>query len=164
MKRLFSFLFLAAVMAVISLFLLLISKNPLPLPKNETLSPAGYESGQDLTQLARRFGVSVPYYSLSGSGHVTDATYPGGTARILSWSDQNGCTVRAVRPAAAASLLHDPLLTPTKECYRIADMIAAVFTGALRNAMYFGNTDAAYAVYFDATTSVNALGEPYFTE
>ena len=164
MKRLFSFLFLAAVMAVISLFLLLISKSPLPPPKNETLSPAGYESGQDLAQLARRFGVSVPYYSLSGSGHVTDATYPGGTARILSWSDQNGCTVRAVRPAAAASLLRDPLLTPTTECYRIADMVAAVFTGTLRNALYFGNTDAAYAVYFDASVPISALGTPLFTD
>ena len=164
MKRLFSFLCLTAIMTLFSLFLLSVGRTPLPSRKNETVTHAGFESGQDLSALARRFGASVPYFTLQGSGQVTDSEYPGGVARVLTWSDTSGCTVQAVRPANAASLLRDDTLSPTNKCYIIDDMTAAVFEGGLKDALYFGNEDAAYAIFFDASRSLESLGSIQFTD
>ncbi|MBR5232305.1 MAG: hypothetical protein IKW00_08710 [Clostridia bacterium] len=164
MKRLFSFLFLIIGMTVFSLFLLSVSKDPLSPAKNEKIAHAGYESGQDLSRLALRFGASVPYYSTFGSGQVTDSEYPGGVARIFTWFDSSGCTVKAVRPANAAALLREDAFSPAGKCYLIGDMTAAVFEGELKNALYFGNTDAAYAVIYDAARSLESLGVLQFTD
>ena len=164
MKRLFSFLLLTAVTAGFSLLLLTISRDPLPPAKDEAITHAGFESGQDLASLAQRFGVSVPYFSLLGSGQVTDEEYPGGIARVLIWSDSSGCTFKAVRPAGAASLLRDDTFYPGDKRYLIGDMTAAVFTGGLRNALYFGNDMAAYALFYDASRTVESLGAIQFTD
>ena len=147
-RKFFFSLWIFFLLALLSFLLIMGSENQSETPTPETsVAPAGLMSSPNLTALAQHLGVSVPYLSGSGTGKVEDVQYAGGTARLLTWTEDNGVEIQCVRPAVAASLLHKDALSPDLgTIYSIGDMPAFFCTGRSRCAVYFGDDDAAYCI------------------
>ena len=145
-QKFFSSLGLLLILSLLS-FLLVLGGDKRPAPAVTAPQEAkGYISSQDVSLLAAHIGVSVPCLSPNGHGQVEDLPFAGGYAQLLSFTDENGVTIRCIRPAAAAALLRDDALSPTGASCLIDGMTAMLFAGDNRCALYFGSDDAAYSL------------------
>lgn len=140
-KKLFSSLGLLLILTLFS-FLLVLGGEEKPAgdPLSPPLAPAGFVSSQDLSLLASHLGASVPYISANGTGRVEDVPFGEGYARMLTWTDENGLTVRCAVPSSAAALLRSDQASPTGEYCVIDGMTAIVCADAQTAELHFGDS------------------------
>lgn len=128
----------------------------------------GEVQSADIAVLARALGAQTPYLTASGAGAVKDARFDGGYARLLTWTDANGVIVSCARPAEAASLLRRDDLSPLmNESCAVGGMAGVLASGGNAACAYFGDVNAAYAVYApgaDAASLKTLLGALRFTD
>lgn len=163
LKKIFAAL--GFLLTLLSFYLMLIIGNApqhkeTPVVTPSSLPAVGFANGPHLPDLAALFGAPVPYASLQGSGSVQDQKDLGVTARILTWQDDSGFTVSAVRPAQMAHLIrHEGLsiLPTTALSFRGHPLQVSVSDAAVCG--YYAEGDTAYALYLPAanTTALSDL-------
>ncbi len=123
-----------------------------------SLPAVGTAAAQNLNELTQVFGSEIPYTSLSGEGRVADLQAGSLLARQLTWQDESGATISAVRPAEAASALRrDELQLRSDTSWEFAGQTLLLAEGDTGACAYYSDHEAAYVIFLPHANSDELL-------